>query len=413
MTSVKFNAEIGNHCAGGIQHRTAAELLMLLTTLFWASNIIAGKEALEGFDSLALAQLRMALAGILYAILFFLWRGRPSLRFTAKQWLLLALAAFTGITLNQICFLGGLARTSVIHTGLIQALEPIMVLMLSALIGREFLTLRNCTGMVIAFAGIAILLDGRQAPANGAHWTGDVILLAAGASFALYTIIMKDAAGNYDPLTLSTLTFGLGALLLVPFCLGSISVVKWGQVPFSAWMGLAFMVVFGSLVSYVIYAFALRILSASQASAFNYLQPAVAAGLGVWLIGERLTLAALAGGVLILAGVYLTEHEHSRQSSKSESIAIEQCAGAPASGIRGARGQQCVQTLAPSESAITRKSHSQPVGLSGDRRLKGATAAVLGHGSCRRLGYWFRLADGEPFAFRLLLWQFKRQFHHG
>jgi drug/metabolite transporter (DMT)-like permease len=256
--------------------------------------------------------------------------------------------------------LGGLAGTSVIHTGLIQALGPIIVLVLSALIGREFLTLRNCAGMAIAFAGVAIMLGGGQASANGAHWTGDAILLAAGASFALYTIIMKDAASDYDPLTLSTLTFGLGAILLVPFCMGSISSVNWRQVPFRAWMGLAFMVVFGSVGAYLIYAFALRILSASQASAFNYLRPAVAAGLGVWLIGERLTSAVLAGGVLILVGVYLTEHDHSQRFSKHKPIANEQCAGASASSIRDTRGWRCVRRLAASASAISPKWHPQP-----------------------------------------------------
>jgi drug/metabolite transporter (DMT)-like permease len=357
MASVILDPDIRSQRNKIAQHRTTAELLMLVTTFCWASNIVAGKEALEGFSALALAQLRMALAAIFYAGLFFLWRGRPSLRLTAKQWLLLGLAAFTGITLNQMCFLGGLARTSVIHTGLIQALGPIMVLLLSVSVGREALTLRNCTGMVIAFAGVAILLDAKQPSGNGAHWTGDLILVAAGASFALYTLLMKDAAADYDPLTLSTLTFGLGALLLAPFCMGSLLAVKWGRVPFRAWMGLAFLIVFGSVVAYMIYAFSLRVLSASQAAAFNYLQPAIAAGLGVWLIGERLTLAALAGGVLILTGVYLTEREHSLRTSKSRAVARERCESTVTSSLRALPSWSRVRRLAAFAPLIGRRSN--------------------------------------------------------
>ncbi len=399
MTSVTFNSETGSHYTEGTPDRRAAELLMLVTTFCWASNIVAGKEALEGLDALALAQLRMALAAIFYVGLFFLWRGRASLRLTARQWLLLGLMAFTGITLNQICFLGGLARTSVIHTGLIQALGPIMVLLLSALIGRESLTLRNCTGMAIAFAGVAILLGGGQASGNGAHWSGDLILLGAGASFALYTILMKDAGDDYDPLTLSTLTFGLGAILLVPFCVGSISAVKWGQVPLRAWMGLAFMVVFGSLVAYVIYAFALRILSASQAAAFNYLQPAIAAGLGVWLIGERLTPGALTGGALILAGVYLTEREHSQRASKSQSSATEKRASPPTSSLGALPERSRIRRLAEFAPATGRRWASHLSGLNRAPYLTAVASGALDQGGDGRPARFFRAKGCGTFAF--------------
>jgi drug/metabolite transporter (DMT)-like permease len=71
VVSMTFNPEINNHSAGGIRHRSAAELLMLVTTFCWASNIVAGKVALEGFNALALAQVRMVLAAIFYAAFSF------------------------------------------------------------------------------------------------------------------------------------------------------------------------------------------------------------------------------------------------------------------------------------------------------------------------------------------------------
>lgn len=307
--SATDTAATNEHSGKTASHKTSVEILMLVATFCWATNIVAGKEALMGFTPLALAQLRMLLAALLYAAMFLLWRKRPKLHLTRRHWLLLGLMAFTGITLNQICFLGGLARTSVTHTGLIQAVGPIMVLLLAALLGRETLTIQNCTGMTIAFTGVAILLIGKSGSENGAHWSGDLILLAAGASFALYTILMKDVACDFDALTLSTLVFGLGALFLVPFTLKLVTAVGWQQVPLRAWAGLAYMVVFGSVVAYLIYAFALREFSASKAAAFAYLQPIMAVALGVWLIGERVTLQAVTGGVLILLGVYLTERQ--------------------------------------------------------------------------------------------------------
>ena len=69
------------------------------------------------------------------------------------------------------------------------------------------------------------------------------------------------------------------------------------------------MVLFGSFVAYLIYAFALESLSASNVAAFAYLQPLMAALMGIWLLGEKVSLSAVIGGALILVGVYFTERE--------------------------------------------------------------------------------------------------------
>lgn len=309
--------------------------LMLAATFFWAGNIVAGKVALAGFSPLALAELRMAMTAILYWIIYLSlmgWRrhhfstlenGSPladmaertmfapptrSLHPSRRQWLILLAMALTGITLNQIFYIGGLAKTSVTHAGLIQAIGPVMVLLLAASIRTERLTLQKIAGMTVSFAGVAILLAEKPGKASGAHWQGDVMMIVAGAVFAVYTILMKEVAHVYDTLTLNAITFGLGALLLIPFCARATARVDFGRVSTSAWLGLAFMVLFGSLAAYLIYGFALQKLSASTVASFSYLQPVMAAALGVWLLSERITVKTVVGGVIILAGVYLTEH---------------------------------------------------------------------------------------------------------
>jgi drug/metabolite transporter (DMT)-like permease len=283
--------------------------LLFWGTVFWASNIVAGKEAVIVFGGMGLAQLRLAGAAILFGTLFLAWRGRPELHLSRREWLVLTLVAFNGITLNQICFINGLARTSVAHTGLIVALGPVMVLALSCLMHLEPLTLPKFLGMLISFAGVAILTLGGAEKGSVAHWQGDLIVLAGGVSFAYYTIQVKEIANQYDALTLNTLTFAIGSLLMIPFAARSILNIRWANVPLSAWGSLAFMVVPGTVMAYLFYAFALTELSASRVAAFAYLQPVVAALLGTWLLGEKITLRVVAGGALILLGVYLAERE--------------------------------------------------------------------------------------------------------
>jgi drug/metabolite transporter (DMT)-like permease len=237
---------------------------------------------------------------------------------SGRQWLVLTGVAFNGLTLNQICFINGLARTSVAHTGLIVALGPVMVLALSCLMRLEPLTTPKFLGMLISFAGVAILTMGGEEAGTAAHWQGDLIVLAGSASFAYYTIQVKEIANRYDALTLNAVTFAVGALLMIPFAARSVHNIRWASVTPSAWGGLAFMIVLGTVVAYLFYAFALTELSASRVAAFAYLQPVVAALLGAWLLRERITPRVVAGGALILLGVYLAERERGEAEGRGQ-----------------------------------------------------------------------------------------------
>lgn len=282
---------------------------MLVGTFFWAANIIAGKFALRSMGALALAEARVAGAAAIFAVVFGLWRGRPRLRLAARDWGYLTLTALFGITLNQIFFIGGIGRTSVAHSGLIVALGPVMVLMLSCALRLEALTVLKSVGAVVAFAGVAVLTTGKARPGNPATLLGDVIMLVGSAVFAYYTILLKKVANRYDALTLNTLLFILGAALMLPVSARELLAMRWTTLSSEAWWGIAFLVVCGSVLGYLIYAFALTELTATRVAAFAYLQPVIAAALGVWLLGEALTGRVIGGGALILLGVYLTERE--------------------------------------------------------------------------------------------------------
>jgi drug/metabolite transporter (DMT)-like permease len=287
-------------------------LLMLLVTVCWASNIIAGKEALTGFGALALAQLRVLAAAIILLMVFLASGRMRRLHLSARSWFFLVAMAANGIALNQLTFIGGMARSTVAHTGLIVALGPVMVLVIAVLVRLEVLTAWKLMGMIIAFVGVGILTADQPGQGNGSHWMGDLILLASTLVFAIYTILMKEVANQFDALTLNTLTFALAAMMMLPFCAHAVLHTNWAALSLEAWWGLVFLVVFGTVISYLLFAYVLTELAASRAAAFNYLQPVIASGLGIWVLSERLTTKVLIGGVLILAGVYLTERERGK-----------------------------------------------------------------------------------------------------
>jgi len=284
-------------------------LLMLLGTFFWASNIIAGKVALRSMSPVALAQVRVTGAGAIFAIASMAWRNRAPLRLTRGDWVYLAITALFGITLNQVFFIGGIGRTSAAHAALIIALGPVMVLFLSCVMRLEALTPLKSVGAAISFAGVVVLTTGKTQFGTAVTLSGDFITLLGTAVFAYYTILLKKVATRFDALSLNTIIFVLGSAFMLPVSGRELFAVRWTALPAEAWWGITFLVTCGSVLAYLIYAFALTELTATRVAAFNYLQPVIAAALGAWLLGESLTTRVILGGAFILGGVYLTERE--------------------------------------------------------------------------------------------------------
>lgn len=284
--------------------------------------MVAIKEVLLGFNPLALAQVRAIFTALLFGLLFIIFRRPPSLRLTRREWLNFVLIALCGVTVGQVLFIQAMSRTSVPHAALIVAMEPVMVLILSVLMRLEPLTLLKLLGMLISFSGVVLLTYARPGIGSHAHWLGDVILLAQILVFAYYTILMKGVADQYDVLTLNTLVFGLGALMMVPLGAKAVWHVNWSHVPVRAVLGLAFMVVFSSVVAYLLFASALAGLTASRVAAFTFIEPIIATALGIWLLNDRVSFQGLFGGALILFGVYFTEREKGEESSDAEQLPI-------------------------------------------------------------------------------------------
>ena len=239
-------------------------VLMLFTTFFWAANIVAGKLVLRAMNDMALAQMRVTCGAILFVLGFLFWRGRPALKLTRREWGFLALTAFFGITLNQIFFISGIDRTSAAHSGLIVALGPVMVLILACAMRLEALTVLKTVGAVVALAGVGVLTAGKEAHSSGATFLGDALLFVGGLAFAYYTILLKEVADRYATLTLNALVFAMGAIFLLPLSATSLTRVHWTALPAEAWLGIAFMVIFGTFAAYLFYAFALTELTASR-----------------------------------------------------------------------------------------------------------------------------------------------------
>ncbi|TAM80627.1 MAG: DMT family transporter [Acidobacteria bacterium] len=290
-------------------------IAMVIAVSCWAANMVAVKEALNGFGPMALSLVRAMAVALVFGFLFLLLREWSFMRLTRRQWVQFGVIAFFGVTVNQILFIYGVAYTNIPHAALIIAIEPVMVLILSVVMRLEVLTTLKFVGMTISFAGVVLLTYGKPAQGSQAYWLGDLILMVEVVVFAYYTILMKEVVNQYDVVTLNTVVFGLGALMMIPFGARAVLHVNWSQVPVRAVFGLGFMTFFSCVIGYLLFAYALQGLTASRVAAFNYIEPVMGTALGVWLLHDKVGLWGILGGGLILLGVYFTEWERGEEEA--------------------------------------------------------------------------------------------------
>lgn len=295
---------------GGSSRAPVARLYALLTLMvfFWALNFVIARIALRELPSLLAASLRACLAGVLLLPVYF-WKGRqydkePWTRADVPKLLMLGVV---GVTLNQTLFLMGLERTSTPHAAIIAGMLPIQVLVISSFLGLELLSLRRLLGMGIALSGVGVLQLTRETGGHPATFLGDLLVLLSGTAFALFAVFGKKMTARHGALTVNTFAFIGGGALLIPVIVWLSAGFDYGGVSNGAWLSLLYMAIFPSIVAYLIFYYALTKIAASRVSTFGYLQPLMATLLGLWLLGDQITGTLMAGGGLVLAGVFLTE----------------------------------------------------------------------------------------------------------
>jgi drug/metabolite transporter (DMT)-like permease len=299
----------------------AASIALLIA--LWAFNFIAGKIGLQYFPPLALASLRVVLAGTVMLPIYLVCSRLPAFseaaRFrrqglTARDLWTFSYLGFFGVTANQMCFTVGLAFTSVSHSALIVGLGPIYILVLAVLFRLEHATWHKAVGMTIALLGIAVLASENGISIHSASLAGDAITMTGSIGFSIYVVLGKRVAQKYDTLTMTAFNHFAGALIVLPLAIYEATILAWARhanqpagLPWRAWAALLYMAIFSSALAYVFYFWLLRYLEASQLAAFTYLLPVTATILGILWLGEKGSWSQLLGGALALGGVYWIE----------------------------------------------------------------------------------------------------------
>ncbi|MGH3389400.1 MAG: DMT family transporter [Actinomadura sp.] len=276
---------------------------ILLAAALWGTTGTARTFAPDGASPVSVGAARIVLGGLLLLVLA-VHRGalrRLARNATPATWVLLVLGAACAAT-YQTAFFAALDRTGV-ATGTVVTIgsAPAFAGLLSRLTGTAALSRRWAASTAGAVAGCAALVGGGQAA--GVRPAGVVLALSAGFAYAGYATIAGRliSGGAADRVVMGAL-FGGAGLLLLPVLLASSP----GWLPTGR--GVLVTLYLGAVtttVGYVLFGRGLRRTSAATATTLTLAEPAVAALLGLVLLGERLGAVAVGGLVLLAASLVL------------------------------------------------------------------------------------------------------------
>jgi drug/metabolite transporter (DMT)-like permease len=305
--------------APGSRPSTSLRVLALVAVLLaWSINYIVGKITLTHFDALTLASFRLQISALVLLSLYFSRPARTPLK-RGDLWTF-AYLGFFGYAINQGGFVTGLSLTTSEHSVIIVALGPILILAMAGAMGLETLTAGKVLGMLISFCGVTVLETDNGSPLHSPLLLGDLISLAGTLGYSIYTVLAKRVAGTYDTISVNSFCATVGAIVWLPVALRQASRLTWTGVGLAGWAGLLYMALFSSVGGYLLFYWLLRHMEASRVVVVNYLQPVVVVLLSIPLLGERPTMRLLASGVLVLLGVYLTEHASARERARKSGV---------------------------------------------------------------------------------------------
>ena len=286
------------------RERSYAPYLALIVVQFaFGSLPVVGKAALTVIPSVALVGFRV---GITAFILFLFQRLRGNLRLANRgDYARLAILSVFGVIINQLLFVGGLSRTKASNTSLLAVTIPIFTLSIGALLGVEKLRAVKVAGIILAAAGVILLIDPRNASFSSETTIGDLMIVLNSLSYAIYVASSKDILVRNGAMKAVTWIFIFAAAVCVPLGLFSLSSIEISAVPLVIWLCVLYAAVIATAVPYLSNAWALARVNPSTVAVYVYLQPVIGFLMAVVFLGERIGINFIAAAALIFAGVYL------------------------------------------------------------------------------------------------------------
>lgn len=256
-----------------------------------------------GVSPLGLGTWRIAVGAVVLALLAAMRCGWRALIPDRRDLFRVLACALLGVALNQGLFLTGLSLSSPMSAGLVMCLIPVFTYAFALLAGQEPLRFARVAGLGIALVGVAPLVFPEGLGVLAGHGLGNALLVCNAAAYSLYVVLGKPLVRKYPPLVVTAWAY-LGSVVVLPaFAWDAVLVPSPGAT--AAWLGVAYVVIFPTILGYLANLFALARVPATTTAVYVYVQPLVAGVAAWWVLAERPDLRMGVAALALLVGVSL------------------------------------------------------------------------------------------------------------
>ena len=280
-------------------------LLICITYVTWAFNIVLGRFVAGHFPPVALSFLRWGVAFLI--LLPFAWpyleRDWPTIR---RHLPLMTVLAITGTSAYNTMAYWGLQYTEAINALLTQSTAPLLIALWTFAMFGDRLSRRQVIGILISLAGVVVILcrGDIEVLRSISFNRGDIWFFSALVIFAFYSALMKKRPGMH-PLSFLAFSMGWGTFWLAPLFLWEISTGRVASADLTSALTLIYVAIYPSIVAYICYNRALELIGPNRVGALYPLIVAFGAAFAILLLGERPQIFHAVGCVLVLGGAVI------------------------------------------------------------------------------------------------------------
>jgi drug/metabolite transporter (DMT)-like permease len=279
----------------------------IFATIIWSGNFIVARGVIQQIPPFSLAFYRWLTASIImFPIAIQKFNTEKAIVF--RHWKYFFWISLTGITLfNTLIYIAGHYSTAINLALIGTTSSPVFAVILAAIFLKEKIKPLRILGMIVCITGIIILLSaGSLERLINFHFsTGDLWVLAAAMSFAIYNTLVRKKPTNISPANFLFVVFSFGTLLLLPFYLWEVVTTKAVVWDWNLTFIILYLGVGASVISYLLWNGAIGRLGSPRTALFGNLIPVFSTLQAMWILNENVTGVHIVSGLLVIVGLII------------------------------------------------------------------------------------------------------------
>ncbi|MEG0519061.1 MAG: DMT family transporter [Bacteroidales bacterium] len=305
--------------------KVKGSIFILFANVCFALNTSVSRMIIpENMPAYGLSLLRISFACLAFFVLGLIIKNNGH-KFSLKDHGRLLICGLLGTAFNQLSFLGGLSMTSPVDASLICTCTPILTMIFASIIIKEPISLKKAGGVFIGMTGAIMIMYTSANPTNTSQTGtlgGDALVGVSCVVYGLYLVLVQPIMKTHSSIHVMKWVFFYGGMATFPFCYNQVKFIgivnESGFPQYTVMAELAFALIIGTFLPYLLVSFALKLLRPTTVSMYNYIQPIITSTLAICIGQDVFTWSKPLSALLIFVGVYFVITSKSRADLERE-----------------------------------------------------------------------------------------------